>query len=140
MAARDDRELKREIADRFYDGCRSDIDIADHAWGWAGQFREFLDACDIRPAAEATPSERRNSPLIISHFLTFRAGEALGIGGSRCDYATYAALDAIDGYVVSFDGSDAARRIMKEIRKSTKASAVYPDKMLAEQRAVGIIA
>lgn len=131
---------KQEIANRFYDACRADIDISDYAWGWTEQFRELLDVCDVRPATEATPCERRNSPLIISHFLTFRAGEALGIGGSRCDYATYAAMDAIDGYTVSFDGSEAAKHIMDEIRDATKRTAVYPDEMLAEQKAVGIVA
>lgn len=138
--AKSDQTTKQELTDKFYKACKADIDIADRAEGWAEQFRELLDVCDVRPATEATPSERRNSPQIISHFLTFRAGEALGIGGSCCDYATYAALDATDGYTVSFDGSEAAKCIMGEIAEATKATAVYPNEMLAEQRAVGIVA
>ena len=140
MTKNSTQDMKQEVLGKFYEACRTDADISDHAWGWTRQFRELLGVCDIRPATEATPREHRNSPLIVSHFLAFRAGKALGIGGSRCDYAIYAAEDALDGYVVSFEKTVAAKQVMREIREATAETAIYPEEMLAEQRAVGIVA
>lgn len=134
-------EIRDDILAKFHANVLADSDIADLADGMTEQLGELLDVCVLSEEGPETTHEQKFCTYVLrDHFILFRAGDVLRVGGSRCDYVSYAASQALEGYVIGLDGSEAGQRILAEIRKGIDETALYPETMYSLHRKAGLVA
>lgn len=135
----------RELAYRtdILEGLRmnalDDGDIFTVADALVAQFGELLDVCDLKTYDHTTEAEREYTRVLVNHFVLYRAGVNLRMGGSRCDYSAYAAAKAVNGYVLHLDGSEKAQGILGDIRKNIAELEWEPEFALKLEDKVGMV-
>lgn len=135
------RELayRTDILERLRMNALRDRDIFTAADALAVQFGELLDACDLKTYDHSTETEREYTNVLVNHFVLYRAGVDLHMGGSRCDYSAYAAAKAVNGYVLHLDGSEKAQGILGDIRKNIAELEWEPEFALKLEDKVGMV-
>ena len=130
---------RTHILENLLIGVLGDRDIFSVADILVEQVGELLDACEIRNAADATQAERDYTRVLIDHFILYKAGVDLRMGGSRCDYSAYAATKAADGYILHLDDSRGACDLLAEIHENIAKYEWDPTHALRVEERVGLV-
>lgn len=139
--AKTQSEIRDDILAKFHANVLADGDISSLADGFTRQFAELLDVCVLSEETPETTHEQKFCTYVLrDHFILFRASHVLHVGGSCCDYASYAASQAAEGYVIELDGSEKGQEILAEIRRGIDETAWEPEVMYRLQRKAGLAA